>query len=207
MRSFLFTPFLFLTLPVIAGNENYYVKETPAGIELITPYGKKVILGDYAPDGGFNYHIEIPLNELKPSPTPTPVANAPTQPQLPTIIQTLYPSPVPVPGQEPKKEEKKEAEEKREPASVPPKILVQYDETDRMVLEANRLYNKKKFYDSTQVVEEILRRRPDYTRAWIMKGSLMYAQKQNDLAKKAWTQALVLEPENIEVKSLMDKIK
>lgn len=189
-------------------NENYRVHETPAGIELITPYGKKLIMGDYAPDGGFNYNISIPMSEIKPLTTPTPSATP--QPQSPTVM--MMPG---FPGQGGTINEnttvtvtKKIEEERREPASpIPPKIIVEYDETDRMVLEANRLYNKKKFYDSTQVVEEILRRKPDYTRAWVMKGSLMYAQKQPDLAKKAWQQALLLEPNNEQVKSLLNKLK
>ncbi len=193
-------------------NENYHVHETQAGLELITPYGKKIIMGDYAPDGGFNYNIEIPMSEIKPSPTPTP------QPQLPTVMMMPGMPGMQMPGGANSTSNttennttittKKVEEEKREPAAViPPKIIIEYDETDRMVLEANRLYNKKKFYESTQVVEEILRKKPDYARAWVMKGSLMYAQKQSDLAKKAWQQALVLEPNNLQVKNLLEKFK
>ncbi len=204
--------FTLFSLILFADNaENYYVRETNGGLELITPYGKKVILGDYAPDGGFNYNIQIPLSSIKPtpSPTPTPAAAAPVATPVPLVIHNMYPGGFPTANSEDSSKNKAATDEpKREPASViPPKITIEYDDTDRMVLEANRLYNKRKYYEATQVVEEIIRKKPEYVRAWIMKGSLMYVQKQNDLAKRAWQQALALEPNNSQVKTFLDKLK
>jgi len=167
------------------GAADYSVSEEGNALELNTPWGKKVYYGSDKISSIRRYRIEIPLSSIKPAPPP-PIAPAPIQAPAPR-----EPDAAAVP-------EKKEE---------PRKIIVEYDESDRLILEANRLYNRGKYFEATTYVDQLLRKKPDYARGWIMKGSLMFVQKQNDLAKKAWEKALELEPENGEVKAMLDKLK
>jgi tetratricopeptide (TPR) repeat protein len=79
----------------------------------------------------------------------------------------------------------------------------QLENTDQLVLKANELYNRGKFKEAADYVEELLRRDPKHVRGWIMKGSLMHALGQKDLARKSWQQALELEPNNPQIKNIL----
>lgn len=81
----------------------------------------------------------------------------------------------------------------------------QMENTDQLVLKANELYNRGKFKEALAYVEELLMRDPKHVRGWIMKGSLMHVQGQNDLAKEAWQHALDLDPNNSQIKAILGK--
>ncbi len=168
--------------------EELKVRQNGNNIEVVTPYGKRMIFGDQGFKQAHDYKLEIPLDELRP-PKPKTVAAPPPEPAKPErIVATEEPKPEP-------------------PAETPPKVVLEYDYSDRLVLEANRLYNRRKFYEATITVDELLTRRPDYPRGWVMKGSLMYVQGQRDLAKSAWERALELDPENAQVKQYLGRLK
>jgi tetratricopeptide (TPR) repeat protein len=106
--------------------------------------------------------------------------------------------------------DKKPEPEVRKPDALDPmaeKPTSTYDYGDRMVVEVNHLYNLGKYYEASVWVEELIRKRPKYTRAYIMKGSLMWVQGHKDIAKKTWEEALNLEPNNDEVKTLLERFK
>jgi len=181
MGILLFTPTL-----VWAGE--YFVRQTGMGYELVTPTGSKLMLGDYAPNGVHNFKVEVPLGELAP---PAKEERKPDSALLPP------------------KKEVPPAEEQKAPELCPkpePKTAHRdFDDSDRFILEANQLYNQGKFYEASQVVEDLLRKRPELVRGWIMKGSLMWVMKQKELALKAWNQAKALDPENSEVNDLIKR--
>ncbi len=162
--------------------EDFRVYETGTELQVVTPYGNKTITGDFPIETSSNYRIEVPLQDLVPAPA---------------------------------KDKPWEKYERRNPSSQgengfsPPQIraMQDYDDTDRLVLEANHLYNQGRFYDASNVVEEILKRNPKYVRALLMKGSLMYVQGQKDLAKKAWEEASLLQPGDKEIKGIMERYK
>jgi tetratricopeptide (TPR) repeat protein len=181
------------------------IRESSAGTELQTPYGVKEVVGELAAPGTNAYRVEIPLDELKPPPQPEdpkkdrePTSEGGKNERWETVIE---------------KEITKTSSgdkncddcEKRKPAAIPPKVIVEYDDTDRYVVEANRLYNRGKFYDATNVVEELLRKKPDHVRGWVMKGSLMRVQGHKAEAKAAYQTALKLDPENTELKKIVEK--
>ncbi len=194
-----------------AANQPYKASEVTGSLELQTPYGKKTVIGEMS---NTNYRLEIPIADLK-----GPMAG--------------FENPDGTHSRDTESKESKESKEtKSENSTVESKetkiietkiiehdgdgeggsrrkqkVVVEYDDTDRLVLEANRLYYKKKFAESTNVVEELIRRKPTYVRAWIMKGSLMFVRGQRDLAQAAWKQALELEPENGEIKQIMERYK
>ncbi|MBI4404429.1 MAG: hypothetical protein HY537_09725 [Deltaproteobacteria bacterium] len=180
-----------LAIASVYGKDNYQVRESGNAIELETPYGNKTLYGNFLPEGTQDYRIEIPIDELK-SALPQPITTP-----APAIL---------LPAAESKKEIVIVNPETPKP-TLPPKVVVEYDDSDRFVIEANRLYNRGKFYEATLQVEELLRRKPEYTRAWIMKGSLMHVQGHKDLAKTAWATALKLDPSNKEIKGLLEKYR
>lgn len=156
-------------------NDNFRVYETGTQLQVVTPYGNKIIEGDFPIESTSGYRVEIPLSDLAPAKK----------------------DPIP---------------DLRRPAAVgeewgfsPPPG--NYDDTDRLLLDANHLYNQGRFYDATLVVETLLKRNPKLQRAWLMKGSLMYVQGQKDLAKKAWEQAVALAPGDESVKGILERYK
>jgi tetratricopeptide (TPR) repeat protein len=170
--------------------------------ELYTPYGVKEVVGELAPTGTASYRVEIPLEDFKPEPTPDSEkksAGEEKHQRWETIIEKEITKTVPGEGNTCTNCDK------REPASVPPRVIVEYDDSDRYVVEANRLYNRGKFYDATNVVEELLRKKPDHVRGWVMKGSLMHVQGHKELAKAAYQTAFKLDPNNEEIKKLVEK--
>jgi cytochrome c-type biogenesis protein CcmH/NrfG len=76
-----------------------------------------------------------------------------------------------------------------------------------MVLEANWLYNHRRYFEASTLVKRILTKQPNLVRGWVMKGSLLYVQGEKSLARKAWEHAQTLDPENVEVKQLLEKYK
>jgi len=92
----------------------------------------------------------------------------------------------------------------RKPNAIPD-TPSEYDSTDRLILEANHLYNRGKFYEASVYVEELIRKNPGFVRAWVMKGSLLYVQGYSDLAKKAWAQAAQLDPADPQVKDILKR--
>lgn len=158
--------------------EDFRVYETGTELQVVTPFGKKTISGDFPIEKSANYRIEIPLQDLMPEKKDRPWE------RLPASRGEEF-------GFQP-------------PAS---KAAEAYDDTDKLVLEANRLYNQGRYYDSTLVVEAIIKKNPKYSRAWLMKGSLMYVQGQKDLAKKAWEEALALSPNDAEIRTALERYK
>ena len=73
-----------------------------------------------------------------------------------------------------------------------------------LLAQANELYNDGKFMDALKYVDEVLRRNKDSTKAWVMKGSLLHAMGQKDSARAAWQEAQTRDPENKEIKSILE---
>lgn len=187
-----------------AGVTGFGVKDNGAGLDLVTPWGNKALVGEYAPDNNSSFRIEIPLSELRPPEPPAETkrepTNAPTAGPLalqPIVLNNSLPLAPPAPAPPPPPAEVK----------LPEKLRVEYDDTDRFVIEANRLYNRGKFYESLQMVEELLRKNPEHVRGWIMKGSLLTVMKQRDLATRAYQRALSLDPQNAELLALVKEKK
>lgn len=187
-------------VPTLSSPQQQAYQVVPNGnnLELITPYGRRILFGDQALKKAGNYRFEIPLSELRP---PAVEAEKPAAPPSPTVIYAPM-------GREPASE-KNETPNPNPPAApvTPPRVVVEYDNSDRLILEANRLYNRGKYYEAALTVEELLVKRPELPRAWVMKGSLMYVQGQRDLAKNAWQKALELDPENKEVQNFLGRLK
>jgi tetratricopeptide (TPR) repeat protein len=177
---------------------DYQIIPNGNNLELVTPYGRRILFGDAALKRARDYRFEIPLSELRP-PAP-PEATKPAPPVPPTVI--IAPA-----DRSPAATKKPEEEFEKAKPTVPPRVIVEYDYSDRLILEANRLYNRRKFYEASLTVEELLSKHPDLPRAWVMKGSLMYVQGQRDLAKTAWQKALELDPENREVQNFLGRLK
>ena len=78
-------------------------------------------------------------------------------------------------------------------------------DTGALIDRANQLYNQGKFKESLEHVDEALRRDPKLARAWVMKGSLLHLQGNKEAAKAAWQEAQKIEPENKEIKSILEK--
>jgi len=88
-------------------------------------------------------------------------------------------------------------------APAAPAVVI--DDADSMVVEANRLFNRRRFYEALTVVDQMLRKRPEFIRGWLMKGSLFLVQGHKDLAMKAWKKAQELDPANPEVQSVLSR--
>lgn len=203
----------------------FKVKEIGEKLEVTSPWGTKIYTASTKLNVMKNYKIEIPIDDLKPAgaeadyrdwidddefldedltpsraiaseggsvtvnnimPVPSTAPGA-AGPATPTPSVTPTPTPVP---------EKKEAEKEPEP-----------DDTARLIVEANRFYNQGKYYEAQVYIEEVLRRKPKYVRAWVMKGSLLYVQGHKDLAQEAWKSVLEFDPENKQVKDLLSRYR
>ena len=61
---------LFIALAILLGSgpckavDEYSVREFGSNIEVVTPYGSKMLFGDYGAQGKPNYRIEIPLEDI-----------------------------------------------------------------------------------------------------------------------------------------------
>jgi len=182
--------------------DDYQIKDTEnGGFDLRAPDGSHYSFGDPRVTAGQNYTLEVPLKDLKRSPSPSEANRAPaalmpsptpmesvTTSRAPSTAPTLAPSPVPSPSPSPTPETVPRAEDSD--------ILI-------YILEANRLYNHGKYYEALNYVNEVTNRRPKYARGWIMKGSLLYVLGQKDLAKIAWDQALALSPNDAQITQML----
>ncbi len=192
--------------PLMPASGPYRIYEMPERTDLLTPEGgRKQVYGNFGPDGQGSYRIEIPLEALKPSPTPTPTPTlapptpAPTQPRTegPTPIPTQIPSAAPTATATPLPTPTvvvcaptPTSEAKRKTASDD-----SYGDIDPLVVKANHLFNQRRFVESSEYVDEVLRRRPDYVRGWLMRGSLHKMLGHQDLAAAAFAKAKELSGE------------
>ncbi len=218
-RSYLLLPLVLLVSADSSALDQFSVKETGDNLELVTPWGTKTLVGDIGFKNNGNYKIEIPLSDLKPV---YPSKNT-TSDNDSDDDKADHKREASKKKSKSSKEDadadddddaddfdtQKVADKDRKPQSLPPlaPLVVEYDDTDKLVIEANHFYNQGKFFEASEDVEEILRKKPDYVRGWIMKGSLMYVQNQKDLAKKSWEKAQSLEPTNPQVKTLLERYK
>jgi len=178
--------FLISSIPLQAYT-SYFATESGNKIEVIMPDGKKkIIFGELNLPSVGSYKIEIPLKSLK---EPFEIKD-----QIKKLEEGVNDK-----KEEPVKTDVNEASEK--------KLIVEYDNTDRLVVEANYLFNQGRYYEATIYVEELLRKNPNFSQGWAMKGSLLYVQGYKDLAKKAYDQALKLDPNNEEVKSFLKRVQ
>lgn len=173
----------------------YSVTEQENQLELKTPYGTIHIPTGFGPN--VPYRLSIPVEQLKKGGAPVaedvPHQEKPEEAGKPGGAPALFPAPSPALG--------------LAPANAPPSTTVIVDDADSLVVDANRLFNRRRFYEALTVVDQLLRKRPAYARGWLMKGSLLLVQGHKDLALKAWTKAKELEPENQEVLSVLEKYK
>lgn len=204
--SFCFLVSLFLLRPVYAAeaglnSSNFKVKETGNKIEIEHPWGSKTYESEFTLGAMKHYKIEIPLEDLRPATSPLAdrpglgrdVASAPGTAAAQMACEL------------PKSIELRGGEGlERKPGSIPDSAT-DYDSTDRLILEANHLYNRRKFYEASVYVEELIRKNPAFVRAWVMKGSLLYMQGHLDLAKKAWAKAAELDPADPQVMDLQKR--
>jgi tetratricopeptide (TPR) repeat protein len=214
------------TKTITIQDPKYKVRETEKTVELMSPYGAREIIGGVGKDA-HRYRIEIPLESLKPTPTPTPDPDEMKQKEADelqrmvngdskenrevTINKTVNKMGGDGTGDgdedEDEEEEVAKKPKKRKPAMVEEEPKPDYDDTARLVLEANHLYNRGKFYEASIYVEELIRKKPDFARGWVMKGSLLYVQGFKDMAKQAWQKALALAPTDQEVKDLLQRYR
>ena len=155
-----------MSTPIVIAAPQYYAQEVTGNLNVITPYGTRLFLGDIGFDKLASYKIEIPLEDLK------------------------------FLGGD--GSEGDQGDRKRRGSS---KGLVANIET--LVVQANELYNQGKFQEALSSVDEILRQDPEYVRAHVMRGSLMHVLGEKELAKKSWNKALEIEPNNEELKKLI----
>lgn len=210
----------FTALAGAAEEFEFKAKEQENQVVIKTPWGEKTFVGDYGIGG---YRLEIPIEDLEPEYVKkrrlagkgdgTNGENNNNTNNNNTNSSNSTNSTVESSSKEREtviKETKiiqNNDDDFIGPRKLPPKITVEYDDSDRLVLEANRLFNRKKFDEALSAIDELLRRKPNYIRGWIMKGSVMYVRGHKDLAKTAWNQALAIEPENSDVKSILEKYK
>lgn len=182
---------------------DYTAREEENAVQLKTPYGEKTVIGDY---GLSNYRFEIPLDDLLPEKLREMKMRGENIDQLKENLakETKEKETHTI---ETKIIEKMSEKEGSENGSTPSRVTVEYDDTDRLVLEANRLYNKRKYDETLAVIDELLRRRPDFVRGWIMKGSVMYVRGHKDLALSSWKKAQLLQPNSEDIKSILEKYK
>lgn len=166
----------------------YSVTETESQIELKTPYGTL-----HVPTGfGSNvpYRLSIPVDQLKKNAGPLgekpELADKPGEPTKVGDLGLLLPTGKAVAGEK-----------------DTPRVII--DDADSLVVDANRLFNRRRYYEALTVVDQLLRKRPEYTRGWLMKGSLLLVQGHKDLAMKAWRKAQELEPANPEIQSVLSR--
>ena len=198
----------------------FKVKEVGNKLEVTSPWGTKSYEASTRLDVMKNYKIEIPLDDLRPVGAEHEYRDwfdeddllAADLPELPrevasvkeesttdskitvtNLMPSATPAPTPVAEATPIPGKKKAEEEP--------------DDTARMIVEANRFYNQGKYYEALLYVEEVLRKKPQFVRAWVMKGSLLYVQGHKDLAKEAWENVLKFEPENQQIQGLLQRYK
>jgi hypothetical protein len=203
----------------------FKVQEKGTTLEVESPWGKKVYTASTRLDVMRNYRIEIPIKDLMPvgadeswddwydpddwfgsnapDTTKDPAPGTAGSPNVtvqgpngqPVIVNNNFPMPTPSPTPTPEEKKAQEEKEKEKQAEV--------DDTARLIVEANRFYNQGKYYEAQLYVEEVLRKRPKYVRAWVMKGSLLYVQGHKDLAREAWQSVQAFDPENQQIKDLL----
>jgi hypothetical protein len=195
-------PQISIDVPTLSKPSDMQYQVIPNGnnLELVTPYGRRILFGDRGLKDARGYRIEIPLSELRPPEKAKPDSDL-SEEKLRELLKEKDRRE----QEEKDRAEKESAARKRDLASQ--RMIVEYDDTDRLILEANRLYNRGKYYEASLTVEEILSKKPELPRAWVMKGSLMFVQGQKDLAKNAWQKALELDPANSQVKAYLGRLK
>ncbi|MBI1860717.1 MAG: hypothetical protein HYR96_07360 [Deltaproteobacteria bacterium] len=192
----------------------YKVEEQGNNLILITPDGRRILWGDHNLPSERAYEFEIPLSELAedtikktpdraptslppqnlPSPSPTPFYDVDWDWEEPDeeIVIAPTPSPTPVVVASP---------------TPTPSPVVEFDESDGLILKANRLFHKGRYYEAALYVDEILRKHPTHLRAWLMKGSALYKMGQKDMAQKAWQQAQTLDTEKKVTQGILERYK
>lgn len=177
----------------------FKVRETGNKIEVTSPWGVKSYETEFNLGAMKHYKIEIPLEDLRPA-----MKAQMDRPESPRELASTPGAPGSVTGscENPRGNPSEYAD--RKPNAIPD-TPSEYDSTDRLILEANHLYNRGKFYEASVYVEELIRKNPGFVRAWVMKGSLLYVQGYSDLAKKAWAQAATLDPADPQVKDILKR--
>jgi|GEM_PF-3215104 len=177
----------------------FKVRETGNKIEVTSPWGVKSYETEFNLGAMKHYKIEIPLEDLRPA-----MKAQMDRPESPRELASTPGAASNFTGscEGPRGAQSEYAE--RKPNAIPD-TPSEYDSTDRLILEANHLYNRGKFYEASVYVEELIRKNPGFVRAWVMKGSLLYVQGYSDLAKKAWAQAAQLDPADPQVKDILKR--
>lgn len=180
-------------LPPPPATSLYGIRESGTSLEITGPGGVKVFSSDVNFSQLEGYQARIPLALLAPPPPPpTPAAKEEDDDEEETVSE----------------DELEAAAKDSDPKSrALASITVEYDDSDRMLVEANHLYNRRKYFQATEIIEELLRKKPKRVRGWIMKGSLLYVQGHKDLAKQAWTKASELEPANPDIQHYLERYK
>lgn len=203
---------LLLSSLCFADDFEFKAKEQENQVVIKTPWGEKTFVGDYGIGG---YRLEIPIEELEPEYVKRRRLASEGKGENSTNNNNNNTNTTSNTVESAKEKETIIKETKIlngdqdfiGPKPLPPRVVVEYDDSDRLVLEANRLFNRKKFDEAMATIEELLRRKPTYLRGWIMKGSVLYVRGHKDLAKTAWNQALALDPANPDLKSILEKYK
>lgn len=183
----------------------YRVEEQGNNLILITPDGRRILFGEHNLHSEKSYQFEIPLSELTDEKAAGPANRAPASVAKPDGEPTPTPFyDVDWDWEEPDEDKSLVAVPTVTPIPTP---KVDYDGNDNLILKANRLFHKGKYYEAALYVEELIRRKPDSLRAWLMKGSVFFKLGQKDLAKQAWAQAAKLDKDSKETKGLMERFK
>jgi tetratricopeptide (TPR) repeat protein len=172
----------------------FTVTEAPDHLELKTPYGTLKIPTGFGAD--VPYRMTLPLDELKKN--AGPIAEGPKVDKKLGDPEKLVPDgilQVNGPGGAPGAPA---------PATQGAATTV-IDDSDVLVVDANRLFNRRRYHEALTIVTQLLRKRPDYIRGWLMKGSLFMVQGHKELAVKAWRKAQEIDPQNPEVLSVLER--
>lgn len=207
---------IFLTASALAGvlassapPFEYKIEESGNNLILVTPDGRRILFGDQNMASERAYQFEIPLSELRDS----GLATEPDRKPASVAQPSNSPSPVPSPFYDPDWDWEDDEEPvvivpSPKPSPTPsPTPKVEYDGSDTMILKANRLFHRRKFYEAALYVDEVLRRNPKSLRAWLMKGSILYKLNQKDLAYQAWQTAAKLDKKGEETKGILERYK
>lgn len=168
----------------------FAVREFDEGLQVNTPYGVLTVPGNYS--SRTRYKFSVPLEDIK-------IALEKSGEDTRYLGRPDF-------GPPPFPREPAEDGKDREPDAIKPPTFAD-PALDRLVVEANRLYNRRKFYDALLLVDRIVALAPEYARGWLMKGSLLYLQGQKDLAKRAWEEAKKLDPSNKDVATALEVFK
>lgn len=191
----------------------YRVEEQGSNLILITPDGRRILWGDHHLPSERSYQFEIPLSELSEG----SVKSMPDR--APASIPQAAPTPAPFydvdwDWDEPDEDGVAAGSSTPTPTPTPlavvsptPTPLVEIDNNDGLILKANRLFHKGRYYEAALYIDEIIRRNPKSLRAWLMKGSALYKLGQKDLAQKAWQQASVLDTEKKQTNGILERYK